>query len=123
MSTNVTAVGNLAEAPELKRSDNGNAWTKARVVVTDSEKDYQSGEWRDTATTGYTVTVFGRPAEYLVAAAKHNGNIRVRFSGRQTIKDVAGRNGGQVRVYDVQADWVTPDFGQDLTISKARPAV
>jgi len=122
MSTNVTTIGNLAGVPELKFSKDGNAWTRARVLVTDSEKDRETGEWRDTATTGYDVVVFGATAEALVEAAAENGNIRVRFSGPQKIKDVQARNGGSTRVYDVRADWICPDFGQNLAIRKPQRA-
>ena len=119
MST-ITQSGNLAGVPELKTSAKGKAWCSARVIHNERRDNQTSGEWEDVSQTGYTVRVYGRDAEALVAAAEANGNIRVHFGGRFTIVDFQRKDGTNGRAYEVDADFIAAGFGQDVTLTKGQ---
>ncbi len=119
MST-ITQSGNLAGVPELKTSAKGKAWCSARVIHNERRYNQTSGEWEDVSQTGYTVRVYGRDAEALVAAAEANGNIRVHFGGRFTIVDFQRKDGTNGRAYEVDADFIAAGFGQDVTLTKGQ---
>ena len=84
--TRISTTGNLAAVPELRTSNNGNEYARARVIQNSRDKDRETGEWADTGTVAWDVTVVGRRARQLVEAATVNGNIGIHFEGRLQIR-------------------------------------
>ncbi|MBO1768230.1 single-stranded DNA-binding protein [Allobranchiibius sp. GilTou38] len=112
--------GNLTQAPELRQSKAGNAWTEARVIHNDYEQD-PAGEWRETSSIPYTVRVFGRQAEQLVEAANANGNIAIQFAGRYTVRNFNRSDGSGGIAYEVNADTWAVMPGQEVQLRKSAP--
>lgn len=102
--------GNLTSTPELKQGPK-RVYTHARVLVTDTERDRETGEFRDTATTGYNLTVFGSDAESLVRTAQESGNVRVMFTGDYSVHEYTRQDGGTGIDHRVTVD----DIGVSLT--------
>lgn len=109
--------GNLTGTPELKTSKNGRPWCAARVIHNDSERQ-QDGSWRETSSIPYTVRVYGRQAELLVAAAVANGNVNIMFAGRYSVRTFQRQDGSGGIAYEVDADTVAVSLGQNLTLTK-----
>ena len=110
--------GNLAATPELKQGPH--VYTHARVLVTDTERDRETGEFRDTATTGYDVTVFGADAESLVRTAEESGNVRVLFSGDYSVKTFERQDGSTGISHRVTVDDIAVSLsGQHVTVQRS----
>lgn len=117
--------GNTTDEPELRFTPSGKAVAQVRVLVTDRVKDTDTGEYSDGATTGYRVTVWGKPGENVAAQVGKGhrllivGELAVREytdkdNNTRTSREItathaghstrfAGRTGGQV-VSDDQED-------------------
>jgi len=111
--------GNLTATPELKTAKSGKPWCAARVIHNDSERQ-QDGTWRETSSIPYTVRVYGRQAEQLVEAARANGNIRIMFAGRYSVRTFQRQDGSGGIAYEVDADDVAATLGQDVRLAKGQ---
>lgn len=118
----IIRVGNLAKTPELLTNDEGKNYCYARVLVTDRKPDDQ-GNWKDTATTAYDLTISGDQACRLVATAENSGNVRVLFAGRYRVEQFTRRDGGIGISHNVRVDEIGVSLkGQTITTDKASAA-
>lgn len=113
----IIRTGNIAKTPELQEGPKSK-YTRVLVLVNDSEQNDQ-GEWEETATIAYNVTVFGNQAENLVKTAEQSGNIRVTFGGRYRAKEYENKEGQTVIGHDVRADFIGASFqGQTAAVER-----
>src|SRR6476620_7025964 len=103
--------GHLAAMPELKTSQAGTSWCEARIIHNDRERS-RDGSWRTLSTIAYTVRVYGRQAELLVAAAEKSSNLNVLFAGRYTVRTYTRKDGTSATAYEVDADDIGVSLGQ-----------
>ena len=116
--TRISTSGNLAALPELRTSSNGNEYARARVIQNFRDKDRDTGQWADTATVAWDLTVVGRRARQLVEAATVNGNIGIAFEGRLQIRGFTREDGSAGIAYEVMADSWSILPGQNVMIAK-----
>lgn len=113
----IIRTGNLAATPELQDGPK-RKYARVLVIVNDSEQNEQ-GDYEQTASIPYNVTVFGNQAENLVKTAEASGNIRVTFGGRYRAKEYTNKEGQQAIGHDVLADFIGASFqGQTFTVER-----
>lgn len=109
--------GNLAEAPTLRHSESGAAYTYATVLVNDRERQ-EDGSYKTISTVRYSLTVYRSEAENLVKAAEASGNVRLVFAGRYRVKEFRTKDGGLGISHDVQVDELGVSLqGQTVTVA------
>lgn len=110
--------GNLASTPELRQSDKG-PYTFAQVIVNDRSQD-EDGNWSDTGSLLYNVTVSGDKARRLVETAQSSGNIRVVFAGRYRVSEYDRKDSqGKGTSHEVRADVLGIALtGQNVTVTR-----
>lgn len=101
---NVTFTGNIGKYHGLKFGQDGKAYAKFSAAETAREKNPQSGQWEDGATTWFNVTVFGHNAEALDSAIPE-GKGKVLVTGRMKTRKFE-HNGEQRESLDVAAEAV-----------------
>jgi single-strand DNA-binding protein len=85
MSDSITITGNIATAPELKRTPNGVTITTFRVASALRRYDRATGTWVDAGTNWYTVSAFRGLAEHAYDSL-HRGD-RVLLTGRLRLRE------------------------------------
>ena len=114
----IVRTGNLAGTPELKTAQSGRIYTRAGVIVNDSQRD-EHGTWSDVGTQRYNVTVFGDTARELIATAKSSGNVRILFAGSITTRQYQRADGSQGTSQDVIADEIGVSLtGQSISVER-----
>lgn len=109
--------GNLAEAPMLRHSENGTAYTYATVLVNDRERQ-DDGNFKTISTVRYSLTMYRSEAENLVKAAEASGNVRLVFAGSYRVKEFRTKDGGLGISHDVQVDELGVSLqGQAVTVT------
>ncbi|PFG42649.1 single-strand DNA-binding protein [Isoptericola jiangsuensis] len=109
----VTVTGYVGTTPELHLSANQVPWTSFRVASTRRVRDGRTGEWRDGATTWFTVKAF-RGAARTVSESLVQGQPVV-VVGRLSAEDWVDRDGRERSSLVVEADAVGPDATRGLT--------
>ncbi|WP_418277422.1 single-stranded DNA-binding protein [Isoptericola jiangsuensis] len=109
----VTVTGYVGTTPELHVSANKVPWTSFRVASTRRVKDTTSGEWRDGATTWFTVKAF-RAAARSVCESLVQGQPVV-LTGRLSTEEWTDREGRARYAFVVDADAVGPDATRGWT--------
>jgi single-strand DNA-binding protein len=97
-----TIIGNLAEDPEVRFTQNGIAVTNLRVAVT--QRIQQEGQWRDGDTSFLKVNVWRDQAEHL-ADSLTKGD-RVMVTGRLRQRSWETPEGEKRSVAEIEADEV-----------------
>jgi single-strand DNA-binding protein len=95
-----TIIGNLAEDPEFRFTQNGIAVTNLRVAVT--QRIQQEGQWRDGDTSFLKVNVWRGQAEHL-ADSLTKGD-RVMVTGRLRQRSWETPEGDKRSVAEIEAD-------------------
>jgi single-strand DNA-binding protein len=95
-----TIVGNLADDPELRFTNNGIAVANMRVAVT--QRIQQDGEWRDGETSFLRVNVWRGQAEHL-ADSLSKGD-RVMVTGRLRQRSWETPEGDKRSVTEIEAE-------------------
>jgi single-strand DNA-binding protein len=104
--TNVTIIGNLVEAPELRFTPSGAAVANFTVASTPRSFDKASGEWRDGDALFMRCALWRQPAENLAESGIHRGT-RVIVTGR--LKQRSFEKDGQKRsVIELDVDEIGP---------------
>ena len=103
--SNIYVVGTLGTAPELRFSNNGNAWVSARLAV--SRRVKVNGEW-ESETDWYNLKAFGQIAENL-ASTVDKGNRVLVFGTLQTERYTT-KEGEERETQTIVADEVGPDL-------------
>lgn len=104
MST-VSFKGNVGKVRGLQFSNDGKPRFSFSVAEGHRALDKQTNEWRDTGTTWWNVTVFGRDAETLADVIQEGQKMRVAVTGRAQTRDYE-QNGETRSSLDVIADIV-----------------
>ena len=99
----VTFTGNLTAAPEMKFSNAGKAFANF-TVAENYRKRNQSGEWEDSGTAFWRVTVFGYQAE-AVADTLDKG-MKVVVQGRGELREYTAKDGSQGKSLECVANHV-----------------
>ena len=99
----VTFTGNLTAAPEMKFSTAGKAFANFTVAENYRKKN-QNGEWEDTGTAFWRVTVFGYQAE-AVADTLDKG-MKVVVQGRGELREYTTKEGAQGKSLECVANHV-----------------
>lgn len=104
--TQITIVGNVGQAPELRYTPTGTAAASFSVAVPQRKRDAQ-GNWTDAGTTWYRVNVWRDLAEH--AAASLEKGTRVIVVGNIASRDweSGGKSG---TAWEVTADAIGPDL-------------
>ena len=125
----ITITGNVATAPEFKRTPAGLAITTFRVASGRRRYDRETGSWTDSGTNWYTVSVFRSLADHAFESL-HKGD-RVILTGRLRLREWENgtRKGTSIEI-DAEAIghdllWGTTTFAKDPRIAgnAADPAV
>ena len=99
----VTFTGNLTAAPEMKFSNAGKAFANFTVAENYRKKN-QNGEWEDSGTAFWSVTVFGYQAE-AVADTLDKG-MKVVVQGRGELREYTTKEGAQGKSLECVANHV-----------------
>ena len=99
----VTFTGNLTAAPEMKFSNSGKAFANFTVAENYRKKN-QNGEWEDSGTAFWRVTVFGYQAE-AVADTLDKG-VKVVVQGRGELREYTTKEGAQGKSLECVANHV-----------------
>ena len=99
----VTFTGNLTAAPEMKFSNAGKAFANF-TVAENYRKRNQNGEWEDSGTAFWRVTVFGYQAE-AVADTLDKG-MKVVVQGRGELREYTTKEGAPGKSLECVANHV-----------------
>lgn len=104
MST-VSFKGNIGKVRQVEFSNDGQARIGFSVGEGHSKLDKQTNQWKETGTTWWNVTVFGKQAEALAETLQEGAKQRVVVSGRAQTREYE-HNGEKRTSLDVIADLV-----------------
>lgn len=103
--SNVSFKGNIGKVRGLQFSNDGKPRFSFSVAEGHRALDKQTNDWKDTGTTWWNVTVFGRDAETLADVIQEGQKMRVAVTGRAQTRDYES-NGEKRSSLDVIADIV-----------------
>ena len=106
--TQITLVGNLTAAPELRFTPSGAAVANFTVASTPRTFDRQTNEWRDGEAMFLNCSVWRQAAEN-VAESLTKG-MRVIVQGRLRARSYDDREGNRRTVFEVQVDEIGPSL-------------
>src|SRR2546422_10394028 len=106
--TQITIVGIIVAAPELRYAPTGQAVATFRVASTPRFRDNTPGEWKDGDSLFLTCNVWRQAAEN-VAESLTRG-MRVIVSGRLRQRSYETKEGEKRTVYEVEVDDVGPSL-------------
>lgn len=95
---------NVGKVPGLKFSQDGKA--RFQFSAAEGHRGKVNGEWADTGTTWYTVTMFGAEAETLADVIAEGTKQRVTVTGRLSSRKYTTTEGQERESLDVVADFV-----------------
>lgn len=99
MSASIILVGNLAQDPELKFTGAGKALAKLAVVTSKRKKNDQTGQWEDTDTTFWNVTVWDKTAEHVADSLQKGDPVIVNgTAAERSWQNDAGEKRSRVEV-------------------------
>lgn len=108
--TQITVIGNLTDAPELRFTPSGPAVASFTVASTPRRFDRQAGEWKDGETLYMRCTVWRETAEN-VAESLTKG-MRVIVTGRLVQRSFETREGEKRTVVELQVDEIGPSLAR-----------
>lgn len=106
--TNVTVIGNLTGAPELRFTQSGAAVASFTVASTPRSFDKQSGEWKDGEALFLRCNVWRQVAEN-VAESLDRGS-RVLVTGRLKQRSFETKEGEKRTVVELDVDEIGPSL-------------
>ena len=106
--TQITAVGNLVDDPELRFTPSGAAVANFRIASTPRTFDRQTNEWKDGDALFLTCSVWRQAAEN-VAESLQKG-MRVVVQGRLKSRQYETREGEKRTVFEIDVDEVGPSL-------------
>jgi len=106
MSTSVTLIGRVGTEPELKFTNSNKAVASFSMVTSRNYKD-DAGDWQETETTWWRVTVWDKQGENVTESVRKGDNVIVQgraFMDTYTDKDGFERQSLKVQAYNVALD-------------------
>lgn len=97
----ISFTGRAGKDPEIKFTADGKAMLRVSVAEGHREKNRDTGQWEDAATTWRQVTLFGRMAEALAEQVRKGALLHV--SGREETREWT-KDGEQHSLLSVTAD-------------------
>ena len=97
----ISFTGRAGKDPEIKFTADGKAMLRVSVAEGHREKNRDTGQWEDAATTWRQVTLFGRMAEALAEQVRRGALLHV--SGREETREWT-KDGEQHSLLSVTAD-------------------
>ena len=97
----ISFTGRAGKDPEIKFTADGKAMLRVSVAEGHREKNRDTGQWEDAATTWRQVTLFGRMAEALAEQVRKGSLLHV--SGREETREWT-KDGEQHSLLSVTAD-------------------
>lgn len=97
----ISFTGRAGKDPEIKFTADGKAMLRVSVAEGHREKNRDTGQWEDGATTWRQVTLFGRMAEALAEQVRKGSLLHV--SGREETREWT-KDGEQHSLLSVTAD-------------------
>lgn len=97
----ISFTGRAGKDPEIKFTAEGKAMLRVSVAEGHREKNRDTGQWEDGATTWRQVTLFGRMAEALAEQVRRGALLHV--SGREETREWT-KDGEQHSLLSVTAD-------------------
>ena len=107
----VTLVGFVAQDPRQRETSQGRV-TDLRVGTTPRVQDRVTGEWRDTATSYFTVTCWRRLGDHVRASLRKGDPVVVK--GRFRTRSYQDKTGQPRTEIDISADTVGHDLNQGI---------
>ena len=104
----ITIIGNLADDPELRYTQNGVAVANVRVAVNRRKRNPETNEWEDALDGFFTCNIWREQAEN-VAESISKGD-RVLVLGRLRSRSYEDREGQTRWVTEVEADEICPSL-------------
>jgi single-strand DNA-binding protein len=104
--TQLTIVGNLVDAPELRFTPAGTAVATFRIASTPRYRDSRSGEWKDGDTLFLTCQVWRELAEHIAESLERG--MRAIVTGRLRQRSYETKEGEKRTVYELQVDEAGP---------------
>jgi len=102
----VGLVGKLGSDPELRFSQNGKAYARAKLTV---EIPIVPGDWKgEKRTDWYDIICFGATAEHLAESLRKGD--RAVVVGRCEVEEWTGKDGAQHTTSKIIADGLGPDL-------------
>lgn len=118
--TQLTIIGNLLAAPELRRTTSGQVAASFRVASTSRRFDKTSGEWVDGSSLRVRVTCWRRLAEGTIQSL--NVGDPVIVVGRLYTRDWIDEQGVRRVLYEMDAVSVGHDLARGTATFKRHPA-
>jgi single-strand DNA-binding protein len=112
--TQLTIVGNLVDAPELRFTPAGQAVAKFRIASTPRYKDNRTGEWKDGDTLFLTCQAWRKTAENIAESLERG--MRAIVTGRLRQRSYESKEGEKRTVYELEID----DAGPALSRATAK---
>ena len=109
----VTLVGYVAQDPIIRKTKQGTNVTDVRVGTTPRILDRTTNEWRDGATSYYTVTCWRRLADH-TKASLHKGNPVV-VKGRFRTTSYEDKTGQLRTGIEIEADAIGHDLSRGIS--------
>lgn len=111
--TTMTVIGNLVDAPNLRRTRNGHSVASFRVASTPRRFDREKGTWVDGATLFVTVTAWRALAENVAQSLAKGQSVVVhgRYCQRGWEKDETLRT-----AYELEATAVGHDLARGVSV-------
>lgn len=118
----IVNTGNLVEPPTMRRSQKGNDYATASVIV--NTRRQVDGEWQSVGAQRYDLTVMGHRGRAFVEAVERAGrNIAVVFAGTLAAREYERRDGSKGTSLEVMVDHIGASFaGQTVDVSASRRA-
>lgn len=113
--TQITIIGNLVEAPELRFTTGGQAVAKFRIASTPRTFDKASNTWKDGEPLFLPCSIWRQAAEN--AAESLDKGHRVIVVGRLRQRSYETKEGERRTVYEVEVD----EIGPSLAFATAKP--
>jgi len=102
----VGLVGKLGSDPELRFSQNGKAYARAKLAV---ETPIVPGDWKgEKRSDWYDIVCFGATAEHLAESLRKGD--RAVVVGRAEVEEWTGKDGAQHTTSKIIADGLGPDL-------------
>jgi single-strand DNA-binding protein len=112
--TQLTIVGNLVDAPELRFTPAGKAVARFRIASTPRYRDNRTGEWKDGDTLFLTCQAWRQLAEHIAESLERG--MRAIVTGRLRQRSYETKEGDKRTVYELEID----DAGPALSRATAK---
>lgn len=109
ITTAITVVGNLTDAPELRFTQTGTAVTSVTIAMTERVFDRSSGEWKDGDSTYVRGTVWKNNGAENLAESLEKG-ARVIAHGKLKQRNFEDRDGNKRTVIEMDIEEIGPSI-------------